>query len=70
MAWLNQHFPGRLIGRGQALYTVLCYGLSGVAAGVVGGAVSQYWGLQAVFWLATLAAALALLGVWGMQRSR
>lgn len=68
MAWLNQHFPGRLIGRGQALYTVLCYGLSGVVAGVLGGAVSQFWGLQAVFWLASGAAALAMGCVWGMRQ--
>jgi MFS transporter, PPP family, 3-phenylpropionic acid transporter len=34
---LNRHFPGRLRGRGQALYTTLGYGLSGVIGGVGGG---------------------------------
>lgn len=58
MAWLNKHFPGRLVGRGQALYAVLCYGLSGVVAGLVGGASSVQWGVNSVFWLATGAALL------------
>ena len=68
MAWLNKHFPGRLIGRGQALYAVICYGLSGVIGGGLGGWVSVQWGLAAVFWLATAAAALATASVWRMAR--
>jgi PPP family 3-phenylpropionic acid transporter len=34
-------FPGRLRGRGQALYTVFGYGIPGVLGGVAGGALSQ-----------------------------
>jgi PPP family 3-phenylpropionic acid transporter len=56
---INRHFPGRLRGRGQALYTLLGYGASGVIGGVAGGAVSQAWGFPAVFWCASGAAALA-----------
>ncbi|MES2993931.1 MAG: MFS transporter [Pseudomonadota bacterium] len=56
---VNRHFPGRLRGRGQALYTLLGYGASGVIGGVAGGAVSQAWGFPAVFWCASGAAALA-----------
>ena len=37
IAVINRHFPGRLRGRGQALYAVLGYGASGVLGGVVGG---------------------------------
>ena len=41
IAVITRHFPGRLRGRGQALYTVLGYGASGVVGGVVGGAMSE-----------------------------
>jgi MFS transporter, PPP family, 3-phenylpropionic acid transporter len=46
---IDRHFPGPLRGRGQALYTTLGYGLSGVIGGVEGGAISQRWGFPAVF---------------------
>ena len=41
IAVITRHFPGRLRGRGQALYTVLGYGASGVIGGVAGGALSR-----------------------------
>ncbi|MGK2901054.1 MAG: MFS transporter [Burkholderiaceae bacterium] len=59
IAVVNRHFPGRLRGRGQALYTWIGYGASGVIGGVAGGAVSQAWGFPAVFWSASGAAAIA-----------
>lgn len=55
---LSRHFPGALRGRGQALYTVLGYGLSGVVGGVAGGWLSAHLGFAAVFWAAAVAAAL------------
>lgn len=61
---INRHFPGRLRGRGQALYTVLGYGASGVIGGVAGGALSQALGFAAVFWAASGAAALSALCCW------
>ncbi len=61
---INRHFPGRLRGRGQALYTVLGYGASGVVGGVAGGALSETFGFAAVFWAAAGAAALAALCCW------
>ena len=61
---INRHFPGRLRGRGQALYTVLGYGASGVIGGVAGGALSEALGFAAVFWAASGAAALAVLCCW------
>ncbi len=53
IAVITRHFPGRLRGRGQALYTVLGYGASGVIGGVAGGALSQSFGFASVFWAAS-----------------
>jgi PPP family 3-phenylpropionic acid transporter len=64
---VSRHFPGRLRGRGQALYTTLGYGLSGVVGGVGGGALIERWGYPAVFWAASVA---ALLSVLCLLRSR
>lgn len=69
IAWIHQHFPGRLKARGQALYATLGYGLAGVVGGVVGGLVSSRWGLQVVFWLAALAAMGAWAAAWAMRRA-
>lgn len=69
IAWLSEHFPDRLRARGQALYAMLGYGLSGVVAGSVGGWVSSRWGLAAVFWLAAASAALAMGAAWQTVRS-
>ena len=63
---LPRYFPGPLRGRGQALYTTLGYGLSGVVGGLGGGWLCSHFGFAAVFWAATLAAAL---GVWCARRS-
>jgi PPP family 3-phenylpropionic acid transporter len=61
---ISKHFPGRLRGRGQALYAVLGYGTSGVVGGVAGGALSNAFGFAAVFWAAAVAAALSALCCW------
>ncbi len=68
---INRHFPGRLRGRGQALYTVLGYGASGVIGGLAGGAVSEVVGFAAVFWGASIAAAIGALcsaRAWVLER--
>ena len=65
---INRHFPGRLRGRGQALYTVLGYGASGVIGGLAGGALSEAFGFTAVFWAASAAAGLAVLCCWRALR--
>ena len=57
IAVISRHFPGRLRGRGQALYTVLGYGASGVLGGVAGGALSERFGFAAVFWAASVVSA-------------
>jgi PPP family 3-phenylpropionic acid transporter len=61
---ISRYFPGRLRGRGQALYTVLGYGISGVVGGVAGGALSQRFGFAAVFLAASGVAMLSALVCW------
>jgi PPP family 3-phenylpropionic acid transporter len=61
IALVHRHFPGRLRGRGQALYTVLGYGVPGVLGGVAGGWLIEHQGFAAVFWAAALSGLLALL---------
>jgi PPP family 3-phenylpropionic acid transporter len=64
IALVARHFPGRLRGRGQALYTILGYGLPGVLGGVAGGWLIEHRGFAAVFWGATVAGLLA----WACSR--
>ena len=70
IALLSHHFPGRLRGRGQALYTVIGYGFPGVLGGLAGGALSSKYGLAPVF-IATVATSLIATGcafkVWLLQ---
>jgi PPP family 3-phenylpropionic acid transporter len=61
IALLYRLFPGRLRGRGQALYTTLGYGFSGVLGGVGGGWLIDHLGFAAVFWAAAVCALLAWL---------
>jgi PPP family 3-phenylpropionic acid transporter len=61
---VSRWFPGRLRGRGQALYTTLGYGLSGLLGGVGGGWLISHLGFAAVFW----AAALCALAGWACAR--
>ncbi len=68
VALLSHHFPGRMRGRGQALYTVIAYGVPGVLGGLVGGLISEHWGLQAVFWTMMLCAVAASVAGWRMWR--
>ena len=50
IALLSHYFPGRLRGRGQALYTVLGYGCPGVLGALMGGYISSKYGLAQVYW--------------------
>jgi PPP family 3-phenylpropionic acid transporter len=59
IALVHRYFPDRLRGRGQALYTTLGYGLSGVLGGVGGGWIISHLGFAAVFWAATVCALAA-----------
>ena len=64
---VQRHFPDRLRSRGQALYTTLGYGLSGVLGGVGGGWLISQVGFAAVFWAA---AGCALAATVCVQRAR
>ena len=66
VALVTRYFPGRLRGRGQALYSTIGYGASGVVGGVAGGAIIERWGFAALFWGAS---AVALLSVVCAERS-
>ena len=69
MALLSEYFPGRLRGRGQALYTVLAYGLPGVVGALAGGALGDAAGLASVYWAAMVASVLSCLCAWKVGRS-
>ena len=60
IALLSHHFPGRLRGRGQALFTVLGYGFSGVIGGILGGIISDKYGLTSVFIACTATSLVAV----------
>jgi PPP family 3-phenylpropionic acid transporter len=64
VALLSHHFPGQLRGRGQALYAMLGYGLTGVLGGAVGGLLSAQLGLESVFWATLGTSVLATLCAW------
>jgi PPP family 3-phenylpropionic acid transporter len=68
IAVITRHFPGRLRGRGQALYTILGYGASGVLGGVAGGALSEAFGFASVFWAAGATAVAAACCCWRALR--
>ncbi len=67
-AWLTRHFPERLRGRGQALYSTIGYGLAGVIGAVGGSTLSGHWGLQAVFWASVPVALLGTVFAWVLRR--
>lgn len=64
IALIHRFFPDRLRGRGQALYTMLGYGLPGVLGGVAGGWLIDGLGFAAVYWAAAACGLLA----WGCAR--
>ena len=73
IALLTEHFPGRLRGRGQALYTVCGYGLPGILGGLVGGVLSSNYGLARVFTVSAATGFVAMLCafmVWRWQHPR
>ena len=70
IALLSHHFPGRLRGRGQALYTVIGYGFPGVLGGLAGGALSSRFGLGSVYWASFVLALLATLCSYRVWRAQ
>jgi PPP family 3-phenylpropionic acid transporter len=68
IALVNERFPGRLRGRGQALYTTLGYGVPGVLGGVAGGWVVERLGYPALYAGAAVAGLLAAACAWQGHR--
>jgi PPP family 3-phenylpropionic acid transporter len=68
IAMVHRFFPGRLRGRGQALYSVLGYGLPGVVGGVSGGWLGERFGFTSVFWAAALVAVFAWVALRRAER--
>jgi MFS transporter, PPP family, 3-phenylpropionic acid transporter len=60
IAMVSKHFPGRLRGRGQALFTVTGYGFGGVMGVLAGGAIASRWGFELMY----LAAAGLGVAAW------
>lgn len=58
---IGRYFPGRLQGRGQALYLMLGYGVSGVVGSLAGAWLAQGRGYAACFSAASL---FGLAGAW------
>ena len=59
IALLSHHFPGRLRGRGQALYASIGYGVPGVLGALGGGALSDALGFSAVYACSVVTSGLA-----------
>jgi PPP family 3-phenylpropionic acid transporter len=68
IAMVSRHFPGRLRGRGQALFTVIGYGFGGVLGVLAGGAIAQQFGYIAMFGVATLLAMVGSACAWRALR--
>lgn len=64
VALVSRHFPGRLRGRGQALFSIIGYGVGGVLGVLAGGAIAQRFGYVAMFWMATGLAAIGTACAW------
>ncbi|MBP7565191.1 MAG: MFS transporter [Burkholderiaceae bacterium] len=67
IALVSQYFPGRLRGRGQALFTVTGYGVGGMVGVLGGGAIASRWGFGAMFGAATVLAVLGTLFAWRVR---
>jgi len=68
IAMVSRHFPGRLRGRGQALFTVTGYGFGGVLGVLAGGVVASRFGFATVFAAAAGLGVLALLCALRVRR--
>lgn len=64
IAMVSHHFPDRLRGRGQALFTVIGYGFGGVLGVLAGGALVSRFGYEVMYGVATGLAVLATLCAW------
>ncbi|VWX62755.1 MFS transporter, PPP family, 3-phenylpropionic acid transporter [Burkholderiales bacterium 8X] len=68
IAMVSRYFPGRLRGRGQALFTVIGYGFGGVLGVLAGGAIAQRFGFVSMFAVATAVAGIGTGCAWRAKR--
>ncbi len=68
IAMVSHHFPGRLRARGQALFTVIGYGLGGVLGVLAGGSLIAHFGYEALYGAATVLSLLAVACAWRVGR--
>ena len=61
---LTKHFPDRLRGRGQALYASIGYGIPGVLGALLGGVLSDSFGLASIYSASVFIALLACACAW------
>ncbi len=68
IAMVSKHFPSRLRGRGQALFTVIGYGFGGVLGVLAGGLVIDRLGFEALYAAAAGLGLLALACAWRARK--
>lgn len=68
IALVSRHFPDRLRGRGQALFTVIGYGIGGVVGVLAGGAIASRFGFEIMYAVAAVLGATATLCAWRVDR--
>ena len=68
VALISHYFPGALRGRGQAIYTLVGYGLTGVVGGTLGGVLVSAFGLASVYWACSVSALVGWYGAWRLWR--
>ncbi len=68
IAMVTRHFPGRMRGRGQALFTVIGYGFGGVLGVLAGGAMASAWGFELMFGAAGLLGLVATACAWRVRQ--
>ena len=67
VAMVTHHFPGRLRGRGQALFTLTGYGLGGVIGVLAGGSLVHALGYHGLFAAATVLALAGTASAWRVR---
>jgi PPP family 3-phenylpropionic acid transporter len=68
IAAVNQWFPGRAQGRGQALYSSLSFGAGGLLGALISGLTWDDWGAGWTFTLGSVFALIGFLLVWRWVR--
>lgn len=68
VALVTHHFPGRVRGRGQALFTLFGYGMGGVVGVLAGGSLAALLGYEALFAASAGLGLVATACAWQVHR--